>query len=227
MDIIAHRGANREFPENTLVAFERALEIGVDGLETDLLLTRDGQIVVRHDDWVKTRDDWHYIRELASGEIQQIDLGKGQRIPDLSLFFERFYGRIPLVFDLKCDGLAPLLAAYLKNHRADHSDKIHVTSFLQTEMMEFGKLCPGIRRSIIYSALPVHCERWFKETGVDEVSLYRGYLKESTVRCLRDQNIRVRVYSVNVLREACAFAAWGVNAIYTDDPAVMQSLRLK
>jgi len=227
MDILAHRGANREFPENTIAAFERALEIGVDGLETDLLLTRDGQIVVRHDDWVKTGDDWHYIRELASGEIRQIDLGKGQRSPDLNLFFERFYGRIPLVFDLKCDGLASFLAVYLKNHHADHSDKIHVTSFLQTELMEFGKLCPGIRRSIIFSALPVPCERLFKETGVEEVSLYRGYLNELTVHCLRNQSIRVRVYSVNVLREARTFAAWGVNAIYTDDPAVMQSLRLK
>ena len=55
----AHRGANRQFPENTLAAFNRAAEIGADGIELDVSLTKDGRVVVMHDNKVDRTTDGH------------------------------------------------------------------------------------------------------------------------------------------------------------------------
>jgi glycerophosphoryl diester phosphodiesterase len=69
MKIIAHRGASAVRPENTLVAFEEAIRIGVDAIELDLHRTRDGMLVVLHDDLVQLDGEWRYVAELSFEEL--------------------------------------------------------------------------------------------------------------------------------------------------------------
>ena len=80
---VAHRGASGDYPENTLLAFEKALEIGVDEIELDLHSTKDGHLVVMHDATVdRTTDGTGAIAELTLAEIKALDAG--------SSFDERF-----------------------------------------------------------------------------------------------------------------------------------------
>ena len=223
MKISAHRGASQERPENTLPAFERAIEIGVDAIEMDLLATRDGTLVVRHDDTIETKRSRQYIRELTFTELQAIDVGKGEKIPSLEAVFEAVRGRCPLILESKGDGLVNLLATFLRRKKWDQ--QIHVTSFLPSEIVQFAKEFPEIERSVTSSALPTHYETLLRECQTKQLSLHRGFLTEDLVQRLKGEGITVRVYTVNWPKEAALFESWGVDAIFTDDPAAMRTLR--
>ena len=94
--VISHRGANRLAPENTLAAFRKALEFGVDGFENDVHLTADGHLVVCHDDTVyRTSNGCGLICEKSLDELRALDFGSwyspdfaGEKIPTLKEFFE-------------------------------------------------------------------------------------------------------------------------------------------
>ena len=82
--IIAHRGASDDEPENTLRAFRRAIELGADMVELDVHLSRDGHVVVIHDDDVaRTTDGTGEVPSLTLGELRRLNAGKGERIPTL------------------------------------------------------------------------------------------------------------------------------------------------
>jgi len=94
--VISHRGANRLAPENTLAAFKKALEFGVDGFENDVHLTADGRLVVCHDDTVdRTSNGSGFICEKTLAELRALDFGgwfspefAGEKIPTLEEFFD-------------------------------------------------------------------------------------------------------------------------------------------
>ena len=111
---VAHRGASGDYPENTLLAFEKALEIGVDEIELDLHSTRDGRLVVMHDAAVdRTTDGTGGIGELTLAEIKSLDAGigfgerfRGERVPTWEEALDLLQGKVGLNVHLK-EGGAP------------------------------------------------------------------------------------------------------------------------
>jgi glycerophosphoryl diester phosphodiesterase len=223
MEIIGHRGASAVRPENTLAAFEEAIRIGVDAIELDLHRTRDGRLVVLHDDLVSLDGEWRYVGELTFAELRRLDAGGGERVPSLDTVLEQVRPRCPLVLEVKAFGLAEPLAEALTRHGL--GPDLHVTSFLHEEVVDMGRLCPGVARSITLAAIPVRFQPLLDDAGVNAVSLFRGYLNREITERLRAQGVAVRAYAVNLPREAEQMAEWGVDAIFTDDPAAMQELR--
>ncbi|MEJ2748304.1 MAG: glycerophosphodiester phosphodiesterase family protein, partial [Anaerolineae bacterium] len=87
--IVAHRGASAYAPENTLAAFERAAELGADGIELDVQLSKDGRLVIIHDfDTARTTNGQGKVSDLTLAELQSFDAGEGQKIPTLDELFE-------------------------------------------------------------------------------------------------------------------------------------------
>ena len=79
---LAHRGASAQYPENTLLAFQQAIEQGVDMLELDVHFTADAQLVVIHDRTLERTTNGHgNVNELSLQEIRQLDAGRGEKIP--------------------------------------------------------------------------------------------------------------------------------------------------
>ncbi len=111
---VAHRGASGSYPENTLTAFQKALEIGVDEIELDLHSTRDGRLVVMHDAAVdRTTDGTGAIGELTLAEIKALDAGggfaeqfRGERVPTWEEALDLVQGKVELNVHLK-EGGAP------------------------------------------------------------------------------------------------------------------------
>ena len=102
---VAHRGASAHAPENTLLAFERAIELGADMSELDLHLSRDGALVVMHDASVDHTTDGHgAIRDLSLAELKRLDAGQGQRVPTLPEVIDLVRGRSGLYLELKAQG---------------------------------------------------------------------------------------------------------------------------
>src|SRR5215204_2669146 len=111
--IIGHRGASRFAPENTLAAFRLALEVGADGVEFDVRLTRDGFPIIIHDDNLKrTGATPSRVADLSLAELQKIDVGSwfrtetfpSERVPTLEQLFELFNSTDSLLYlEMKSD----------------------------------------------------------------------------------------------------------------------------
>jgi glycerophosphoryl diester phosphodiesterase len=109
---VAHRGASGNYPENTLIAFQKALEIGVDEIELDLYLTKDDRLIIMHDSTVdRTTDGTGAISELTLAEIKALDAGgvfgeqfRGERVPTWEEALELVQGKVGLNVHLKEGG---------------------------------------------------------------------------------------------------------------------------
>jgi glycerophosphoryl diester phosphodiesterase len=109
---VAHRGASGNYPENTLIAFQKALEIGVDEIELDLYLTKDGHLIIMHDSTVdRTTDGTGAISDLTLAEIKALDAGgvfgeqfRGERVPTWEEALELVQGKVGLNVHLKEGG---------------------------------------------------------------------------------------------------------------------------
>lgn len=109
--VIAHRGASGECPENTLGAFERAVEQRADMIETDLHLTRDGVVVIHHDASLTRLGGRGEIRDYTAAELAGLDAARGkgpvERIPTLLDLLDRMGARMEFNLELKVGESAP------------------------------------------------------------------------------------------------------------------------
>lgn len=102
MQVIAHRGLSAQYPQNTLLAFKKAIEAGADGIETDLRLTIDNEIILYHDRNLKKHTDVDAKPEsLSLLALKEFDVGKGESIPTLNELLELVEGKVTLILEIK------------------------------------------------------------------------------------------------------------------------------
>lgn len=153
MLVIAHRGASGRAPENTLASFEQAIAIGVDGIELDVHLTRDGQLVIIHDqNLARTTDGQGLVHEHTLAELKALDAGSwfgpafaGERIPTLEEVLVRVAGRVPLQVEIKgrTEGVTEATIAALRAHGL--LDTTLMTSFHLDLLPLVRALAPRVR----------------------------------------------------------------------------------
>ncbi|MGC9468468.1 MAG: glycerophosphodiester phosphodiesterase [Anaerolineae bacterium] len=145
---IAHRGASAYEPENTLRAFERAVEMGATMLELDAHLTRDGRVVVIHDsDLSRIAGVPDRISDLTLEEVKQFDAGQGERIPTLEEVIDLVRGRAQLYIELKGQHTPEPVVEIL--HRMDFADQVIVGSFDPWLPQKVKFLDPAVRTSVL------------------------------------------------------------------------------
>ena len=106
---VGHRGAKGHAPENTFASFNLALEMGVNAVETDVHLSKDGEVVLIHDHTVdRTTDGRGFVKDMTLRELKQLDAGSwydtrfaGQRIPTLTELLEWARGRVGVAIEIK------------------------------------------------------------------------------------------------------------------------------
>lgn len=159
--IIAHRGFRKIAPENTLPSFKKAIDFRADSLEMDLHLSKDGQLVVIHDEEVdRTTDGTGYIKDLTVAEIKKLDAGnwfdsefKNTRIPTFEEFLdfiiqEKFTG--DLLIELKTNhidypGIEKLTLDTLKKYQKKQTyNHVILQSFNQTTLKNLRELDPTL-----------------------------------------------------------------------------------
>jgi glycerophosphoryl diester phosphodiesterase len=159
---IAHRGASRQFPENTLLAFRKAIEQGVDFLEMDLHLSKDRDIVAIHDETLdRTTNGTGFVWDLTLDELRQFDAGRGERIPTLAEVVDLIrHTPVRLCLELKYEiereysgkyleeGLATTEAVIKFLDRAGMKDRVVFTSFSPILLQHVKKLEPRYPLSI-------------------------------------------------------------------------------
>ncbi len=99
--VIAHRGASGSSPENTLLAFQKAVDLGADAVELDVRLTRDGVPVVIHDPTLeRTTNGRGSVRETPLERLRQFDAGAGERVPTLAEVLD-LLDPVPVIIEIK------------------------------------------------------------------------------------------------------------------------------
>jgi glycerophosphoryl diester phosphodiesterase len=147
---VAHRGASAEYPENTMMAFRRAIEMGVDALELDVHLTYDGVLIVMHDSTLdRTTDGKGLVRDHSLQAISQLNAGQGERVPRLIEVIELARStNLRLCIEIKgaipADEIKVAEAVVQMLDQMDYADKVIVTSFYGTALKRVRELCPTL-----------------------------------------------------------------------------------
>jgi glycerophosphoryl diester phosphodiesterase len=244
--LYAHRGASAERPENTLPAFERAVEVGIDALEMDVHVTRDNQLVVAHDETAaRTCGAQLAWGELDLAEVHRLDAGWGFVAPDGTRPFAGKAIRVPtfeqvldafpamrINVDLKGDRAAALMLDLVRARRAE--DRVTLASFRLTTLVEIRRRGYGGETALSQAevaallALPAMLWRQLPFTGTAaQVPVHAGRIRfdrATFIAKCHSIGLRVDFWTVDDPGEAARLLALGADGIMTNHPHAVQPI---
>ncbi len=219
--IIAHRGASGTCPENTLLAFNTAMESGAKWLELDTQLV-DDELVVFHDESLeRTTNGQGQLTQTSFSELRQLDAGRGERVPLLEEVLELAAGRAQVNIELKGPGtavpVAKLLTRLIEEQQLGPEDVL-ASSLRIDELESFQKLMPSVRRAPVYEQLPGELERNLIRFAPWSINLHKSLITEKVIETARRYNCLVLAWTVNDVNEAKQLIQKGADGIFTDHP---------
>ena len=229
--IFAHRGANADAPENTMAAFQLALDLGADGIELDVMLSKDHEIVVIHDDTVdRTTDGTGQVQDMTLAQLKTLDAGNGEQIPTLDEVLTRFGGKFQINIELKnystiFDSLPVDVAHLVSKHQV--ADSVLISSFNPLNFPRFHRLLPDVPIGML--TFPGK-ERFFayRLFRFDALNPYFKDVDEDLVQRLHAKDKQVNVWTVDEAADIRHMAKLGVDIIITNNPkramTVLESL---
>jgi glycerophosphoryl diester phosphodiesterase len=219
---IGHRGIMGVEPENTLRSFVAAQQAGLDVIELDLHLSKDGALVVMHDaDVDRTTDGSGPIAEQTLAELRALDAGRGERIP----VFEEVLDAVtaPLQAEIKDVAAAQALAEVM--HRRDLSGRVEVLSFHDEAVAEIGRLVPGVRTGLVASRYGTDVVERATAAGATSVVLNIRRLTLEIVECARKADLRIIGWVVNTQDHLRLVRALELDGATTDYPEIKRTGR--
>ena len=248
INVISHRGANKVAPQNTVIAFEKSMEIGCDGFETDIHLTKDGVPVVCHNFNIDaTSDGKGYIKNMTFEELRRYDFGKyrgpefeGTKIPTLDEFLEvsAKMGDKMKVLDIELKSEVPGAAGTEiaeKMLKAVNEygllDKLLVSSFDPALLVVCKKIEPRCKTGILYSPerklaykISLNPAKFCREINCDALHPHYIYCTKHFVETAHNAGIQVNPWTIDSERVAKRLIKLGVDGLITDDPGLMNKL---
>lgn len=245
--VIAHQGGDHLWPGNTMLAFQNAADLGVDVLEMDLHITRDGVLVLIHDETIdRTTDGTGEVEAMSYEELQRFDAGyrwtrddgatfpfrgQGITIPTLEEVFNAFPDKRMTIEIKKTDAsmaqpFCHLIRAY------GMEDKVLVASFHDERMKDFRAECPEVATSSARQETTVfvlmtkvflggfHSPQFYA-LQVPRESSGITVMTPSFVRAAHARNLSVEPWTINDEETMRKFIDWGVDGIITDRPDLM------
>lgn len=233
--IFAHRGARRAAPENTLPAFQKALEMGVDGIELDIHLSADGDLVVIHDFTVdKTTNGHGRVETFTTAQLAALDAGShfspdfaGVGVPTLADVLDLIGDRCVVNIEIKSEDLeggnqvAPV-AAMIRDRNL--YNQVIVSSFNPISLIAMRHMDPRIPLGLLYyRPLPAYLRKaWMTAVIAPEaIHPYFQLVDAETLAWGRAHGCQVNTWTVNEVADAQRMVDLGVDVIMTDVPDVM------
>ncbi|MFI5685371.1 glycerophosphodiester phosphodiesterase [Streptomyces sp. NPDC051636] len=219
---IGHRGVMGVEPENTLRSFVAAQQAGLDLIELDLHLSKDGALVVMHDaDVDRTTDGTGPIAEKTLAELRALDAGRGERVP----VFEEVLDAVkaPLQAEIKDVAAARALAEVMR--RRDLVSRVEVSSFHDEAIAEIARLVPGVRTALIASRYGTDVVERAVAAGAATVCLNIRRLTLEIVEHARKADLRIIGWVVNTQDHLRLVRALGLDGATTDYPEIKRTGR--
>ncbi len=204
LTVIAHRGASSYAPENTLAAFDLALQMGVHHIELDLHSTRDGHIVVLHDETVdRTTDGSGPVSSFTLAALRQLDAGSwfgapfaGQRIPTFDEVLERYRGRLHVHAEIK--GRSPSVSHLTADriHARGMKEQVTITSFESVRLEEIRACAPELPTGWLVEEVTDATIARARALGLAQICPRADTVTQELVRRLHAEGLVARAWGV-------------------------------
>ncbi|WP_129837851.1 glycerophosphodiester phosphodiesterase [Streptomyces sp. RFCAC02] len=220
--IVGHRGLMAVEPENTLRSFRAAERAGVDAVELDLHLSKDGGLVVMHDPAVdRTTDGSGRIADLTLAELRTLDAGRGERVP----VFAEAAGAVtaPLQAEIKDAAAARVLAAEIGRLRLH--GRITVISFHDDALRETRALLPDMPLALVTGRSTASAPERAVALGAGMISCELAHLDTAVVERAHTAGLRVISWTVNTAADLARARELGLDGVVTDSPSLVRAAR--
>ena len=226
-----HRGASGYAPENTLPAFKMAADMGADGVELDIQLTSDGEIVVCHDETIdRTSNGAGWLKDFTFKELRRLDFSNGNaayegvKIPTMEEVFDLLQPTgLVINIELKTgiifyDRIEEKILELVK--RGGWEDRVIYSSFNHYTVRRIKELDPAAKVGLLYGDGPIDMPGYGHRLGADALHpafynlQYPGFMEDS-----RRFGLDVNVWTVNSEADLIRCREYGVNAVITNYPA--------
>lgn len=241
--LIAHRGASRGAPENTLAAFRLAWEEGADGIEADFRLTRDGRLVCLHDATTgRTAEEEINVAGASLEELRRLDVGgwkgarwRGERIPTLEELLSLLPAGKKLFIELKSGAETVEPMGRILADAGTAAEQLRILSFDSRLVALLKERLPGIRVCLNTDYRPGLLQGFWSPSreeilatlescGADGLSSRaHPMLDPRFVAELRRGGREIHVWTVDSVRVACRYRRLGVDSIMTNRPGWLRS----
>ncbi|MEU3655333.1 glycerophosphodiester phosphodiesterase family protein [Streptomyces sp. NPDC032161] len=219
---IGHRGVMGVEPENTLRSFVHAERAGMDAIELDLHLSKDGALAVMHDaDVDRTTDGSGPIAEKTLAELRELDAGQGERVPVFEEVLDAV--RSPLQAEIKDAAAARALAEVML--RRDLVERVEVSSFHDGAVAEIARLVPGVRTVLIASRRQDDAVERAKAVGAATLALNIRRLTLEMVERAHAEGLKVIGWVVNTQDHLRLVRALRLDGATTDRPEIRRAVR--
>ena len=234
---IAHRGASGNFPENTRLAFEKAIEARADMIEIDCQTTSDGHVVVFHDERLnRTAGVSGTVKSKTLQQLKKLDVGqwkkrsfRGERVLTLEEVLEIIAGKVDLCLDIKQYNASQpgmeIKLLFIVSHY-DYLDQTIFSSFDYPCLERIRELAPEARIGVIYGA-GVKADPFVAAERLEASSMH--VQRQMATRPFLDKawetGLDVHVWTVNEVRDMEKFASLGVQGIVSDYPEKLWQLK--
>lgn len=230
--VIAHRGFSGAAPENTLAAFQKAMEVGSDIIELDIHLSQDGKVVVIHDETLeRTTYGQGKVVDYTLKELKKFDAGSwfgqkfsGERIPTLKEVLELAKGRILINIEIKNPtpgqySITDLAYRALREvKKAGMINQVIFSSFNPASLERIKKREPRGWVALLYHKSWNSLQEVKGGNDYSVLNLRNAYLTKDKIAKIHKEGMKVNVYTVNFEEEMEQFIRWGINGIITNHP---------
>lgn len=234
---IAHRGFSGEYPENTMRAFIEGVKAGCDGIETDVHLTKDGILVICHDETIdRTTNGNGYINNYTYDELSNFDAGIrygedfiGEKIPTLDNLFEFVKDKGLLInIELKNNiinykGMEEKVIE--KIYEYDLSNNVILSSFNHQSMVRVKEIDSNIKTGLLYMSGIYKVHEYAKKCKADAIHpIYLSVLDEEVVNEIHNEGISINTWTVDNDTDMKKLMNLGIDGIITNYPNIMNNM---
>ena len=233
--VLAHRGANKVAPQNTLPAFQKALDFNADGLETDVHLSLDGHIVICHNYTIdETSNGTGRVDEMTLSQLKLYDFGsyfsdefKGVTLPTLPELLDLTKSMKLINIEIKppqkdCDLVKKVVEAIHEYGIVENS----IVSCFDPECIRLVKeIDKNVKTGLLYEddklgneIMTFGVAKYCKQLNADAAHPHRKLITEAEVIDLHNLGIAVNPWTVNKEEEIVRFTQWGCDALISDVP---------
>jgi glycerophosphoryl diester phosphodiesterase len=222
--VTGHRGAAGLEPENTVRSFRRACDLGVDRVETDVQLTRDGRLVCIHDATVdRTTNGTGAVAALTFEEIRRLDAGQGEQVPTLEEAIAAVHGRTVLQIELKGEGtVSPTLAVL--EALGMRSDETLLTCFDTRRLEEARDRRPDLPVSLLFGQPPADAVERAQSVGASSLSIQHTHLTRDWVDAAHAAGLEICGWNPDTRGEMERVLDLGVDGLGSNRPDILIEL---
>jgi glycerophosphoryl diester phosphodiesterase len=221
--IVGHRGAAGYEPENTLLSFQKAIEIGVDWVEMDMRRSADGHLVIIHDDTVDRTTNGHgKVSEMTLAELKKLDAGKGQKIPTLQEAIDFTKGKVKIIIEIKEEGTEWQLLDVI-DRNLFVNDCI-VSSFIGYSIRRCKEFNPQLQTAAIISRLPIDFKELALDIMADSIFMRKDIVSQAIIDEAHKNGFTVNVWNEDNPQDIRKYAAMGPDFMSSNYPDRLKKL---